>query len=150
MNFKRKIFKDLERHLSVKQVTVLTGMRRTGKTTLVKQLMQITDIEQKLFFDLEKLEDRDEFDVRNYDLIITKLESKGIDFSKKVMICIDEIQLLPNIPSVIKYLYDHYDIKFIVDINLLCFINPDDRFQLEAFLTFPIEKLQGSLTQIPH
>ncbi len=114
MSFKRKIFSNLEKHLSKKQVTVLTGMRRTGKTTLVKQLMEISDIEQKLFFDLEKLEDRDRFDVRNYDLIITRLSEEGIDFSKKVMICIDEIQLLLNIPSVIKYLYDHYDIKFIV------------------------------------
>ena len=114
MNFKRKIFSSLEKHLSVKQVTVLTGMRRTGKTTLVKQLMEASDIEHKLFFDLEKLEDRDRFNVRNYDLIITRLKATGIDFSKKVLICIDEIQLLPNIPSVIKYLYDHYDIKFIV------------------------------------
>ncbi len=114
MNFKRKIFNSLEKHLSVKQVTVLTGMRRTGKTTLVKQLMEASDIEHKLFFDLEKLEDRDRFNIRNYDLIITKLSEEGVDFSKKVMICIDEIQLLSNIPSVIKYLYDHYDIKFIL------------------------------------
>lgn len=114
MNFKRNIFNSLEKHLFVKQVTVLTGMRRTGKTTLVKQLMEVSDIDQKLFFDLEKLEDRDLFDVRNYDLIIQRLSEKGIDFSKKVMICIDEIQLLLNIPSVIKYLYDHYNIKFIV------------------------------------
>jgi len=114
MNFKRKIFNSLEKHLTVKQVTVLTGMRRTGKTTLVKQLMEASNIKHKLFFDLEQLEDRDLFDVRNYDLIIKKLSEEGIDFSKKVMICIDEIQLLPNIPSVIKYLYDHYDIKFIV------------------------------------
>ena len=49
MNFTRKIFKDLESHLAVKQVTVLTGMRRTGKTTLVKQLMEISTIEQKIF-----------------------------------------------------------------------------------------------------
>ena len=114
MEFKRKIFSELEKHLSRKQVTVLTGMRRTGKTTLVKQLMEASAIEQKLFFDLEKLEDRDRFEVRNYDLIIKRLSDEGIDFSKKVMICIDEIQLLLNIPSVIKYLYDHYDIKFIV------------------------------------
>ena len=114
MNFKRKIFKDLERHLSVKQVTVLTGMRRTGKTTLVKQLMQISDIEQKLFFDLEKINDRNLFSFDDYDNTIKEIQKKGIDFSKKVMICIDEIQLLPNIPSVIKYLYDHYDIKFII------------------------------------
>ena len=114
MKFERKIFSSLENHLDRKQVTVLTGMRRTGKTTLVKQLMEASKIKQKLFFDLEKLEDRDRFDVRNYDLIISKLASEGFDFSKKVLICIDEIQLLPNIPSVIKYLYDHYDIKFIV------------------------------------
>jgi predicted AAA+ superfamily ATPase len=114
MNFKRKIFNFLEKHLSVKQVTVLTGMRRTGKTTLVKQLMEASDIEQKLFFDLERIDHRELFSYKNYDSTIKELEKEGVDFSKKVMICIDEIQLLPNIPSVIKYLYDHYDIKFIV------------------------------------
>ncbi len=114
MSFKRKIYSSLEKHLTVKQVTVLTGMRRTGKTTLVKQLIEASNIEHKLFFDLEKLDDRDLFSARNYDAIIKKISDDGVDFSKKVMICIDEIQLLPNIPSVIKYLYDHYDIKFIV------------------------------------
>lgn len=114
MHFKRKIFNLLEKHLTVKQVTVLTGMRRTGKTTLVKQLMEVSDIEQKLFFDLERIDHRELFSYKNYDSTIKELEKEGVDFSKKVMICIDEIQLLPNIPSVIKYLYDHYDIKFIV------------------------------------
>ncbi len=114
MKFKRKIFNSLEKHLSVKQVTVLTGMRRIGKTTLVKQLMEVSDIEHKLFFDLERIDHRELFSYKNYDSTIKELENEGVDFSKKVMICIDEIQLLPNIPSVIKYLYDHYDIKFIV------------------------------------
>lgn len=114
MTFKRKIFSSLEKHLTVKQVTVLTGMRRTGKTTLVKQLMATSNIEHKLFFDLERVDHRELFSYKNYDNTIKQLEKEGVDFSKKVMICIDEIQLLPNIPSVIKYLYDHYDIKFIV------------------------------------
>ena len=114
MAIQRKVFAALREHLQKKQVTVLTGMRRTGKTTLVKQLMEVATMTQKLFFDLEKLEDRDRFEIRNYDLIITRLREEGVDFSEKVLICIDEIQLLPNIPSVIKYLYDHYDIKFIV------------------------------------
>ncbi len=114
MGFKRKIYSSLEMHLLVKQVTVLTGMRRTGKTTLVKQLMEASTIEHKLFFDLESIEDRKLFSHDNYDNTIKELKKEGIDFSKKVLICIDEIQLLPNIPSVIKYLYDHYDIKFIV------------------------------------
>ena len=114
MKFKRKIFNSLEAHLDKKQVTVLTGMRRTGKTTLVKQLMDASKIEQKLFFDLERIDHRKLFSFDNYDLTINSLKKDGYDFSKKVLICIDEIQLLPNIPSVIKYLYDHYDIKFIV------------------------------------
>jgi predicted AAA+ superfamily ATPase len=114
MSFKRKIYSSLEKHLGVKQVTVLTGMRRTGKTTLVKQLMEASNIEHKLFFDLERIDHRNLFSHDNYDATIDILKSQGIDFTNKVLICIDEIQLLPNIPSVIKYLYDHYDIKFIV------------------------------------
>jgi predicted AAA+ superfamily ATPase len=114
MGFNRKIFPELKAHLLQKQVTVLTGMRRTGKTTLVKQLMETSDIAQKLFFDLERLDNRKLFNQENYELIIQSLEQQNINFSKKVLICLDEIQLVPNLPSVIKYLYDNYDIKFIV------------------------------------
>ena len=42
------------------------------------------------------------------------MSQQGTDFSQKVLIAIDEIQLVPNLPSVLKYLYDTYDIKFIV------------------------------------
>lgn len=114
MMFRRKIYTKLEFHLDKKQVTVLTGMRRTGKTTLVKQLMVASSIKQKLFFDLERLDYRKLFEQENYDGIVLALEQQGVDFSEKVLIGLDEIQLTPNIPSVIKYLYDHYDIKFIV------------------------------------
>lgn len=93
---------------------MLTGMRRTGKTTLAKQLMEKSAIRQKLFFDLENLDYRKLFNMENYDSIVLALEQQGVDFSEKVLIGLDEIQLSPNIPSVIKYLYDHYDIKFIV------------------------------------
>jgi len=112
--FFRYKYPELKAHLSRKQVTVLTGMRRIGKTTLVKNLIADSTIEQKLFFDLERMDNRKLFEEENYDLIIFALEQRGIDFSKKVLIGIDEIQLSPNLPSVIKYLYDNYDIKFIV------------------------------------
>lgn len=42
------------------------------------------------------------------------MRQKGLDVKKKLYIALDEIQLVPNIPSVLKYLYDNYDIKFIV------------------------------------
>lgn len=114
MIHQRKIFSNLESHLNKKEVTVLTGMRRTGKTTLIKELMNISKEKQKLFFDLERLDYRKLFQQENYDTIVLALEQQGVDFSKKVLIVLDEIQLVPNLPSVIKYLYDHYNIKFIV------------------------------------
>jgi predicted AAA+ superfamily ATPase len=89
-------------------------MRRTGKTTLVKQLMAQCDIPQKHYFDLERIDVRALFAEPNYETIVQALTRQGTDFSRKVLICIDEIQLVPNLPSVLKYLYDTYDIKFIV------------------------------------
>lgn len=114
MNFKRKIFSELKEHLENRQITVLTGMRRVGKTTLVKQLLEKSKHTQKLFFDLERLDHRQLFSFENYEQIIKSLELQGIDFSKSTIIALDEIQLLPNITSVIKYLYDNYTIKFII------------------------------------
>ncbi len=115
MNFyNRSIYPALLNHLRQKQITVLTGMRRTGKTTLVKQLMQDSVISQKYYFDLERMDNRTLFSEPNYETIIFALTQQGADFKGKVLIAIDEIQLVPNLPSVLKYLYDTYDIKFIV------------------------------------
>lgn len=115
MNFyNRTIYKELIEHLDKKQITVLTGMRRTGKTTLVKKLMIDSGIKQQYYFDLERMDNRSLFSEENYELIIYALIQRGADFRKKVLIGIDEIQLVSNLPSVLKYLYDSYDIKFIV------------------------------------
>lgn len=115
MNFyKRTIYPALFTHLDKKQITVLTGMRRTGKTTLVKQLMAESSIAQKYYFDLERMDNRLLFSEINYETIIYALTQQGANFSEKVLIAIDEIQLVPNLPSVLKYLYDTHDIKFIV------------------------------------
>lgn len=54
------------------------------------------------------------FSEPNYETIVQALTRQGTDFTKKVLIGLDEIQLVPNLPSVLKYLYDTYDIKFIV------------------------------------
>lgn len=115
MNFyKRTIYSSLHAHLDKKQITVLTGMRRTGKTTLVKQLIAESSIIQKYYFDLERMDNRLLFSEVNYETIIYALTQQGANFNEKVLIAIDEIQLVPNLPSVLKYLYDTYDIKFIV------------------------------------
>ena len=110
----REIYKKLENHLREKQITVITGLRRVGKTTAVKHLLNGIQSENKIYLDLERVENRYLFNQSNYKEIELSLQIEGVDFSKKAYIALDEIQLVPNIPSVVKYLYDTYNIKFIV------------------------------------
>lgn len=112
--FPRRLYPLLKEHLESPHITVLTGMRRTGKTTAIKYLMGELVSENKLDLDFERLDNRDLFSQKNYDSIANSLEQFGIDLSKKSYLFLDEIQLVKNIPSVLKYLYDHYKIKFVV------------------------------------
>lgn len=110
----RIIYPELKKHLSKRQVTILTGLRRTGKTTLIKKLLEDSNCRQKIYFDLERIDNRELFSEKNYENIISALTSRGIDFNQKTLFAIDEVQHLPSISSVIKYLYDNYNIKFII------------------------------------
>ncbi len=114
MYLPRKIYPELKKHLRLKQITVLTGMRRTGKTTLVKQLLAEIGSDNKLYIDLERLDNRDLFSQKNYDNIIRDLAARGIKTDRKIYIVLDEIQMLPAVASVLKYLYDSFDVKFLV------------------------------------
>ncbi|MCY7410622.1 MAG: ATP-binding protein [Chitinophagales bacterium] len=110
----RNINAALENHLSNKLITVITGMRRVGKTTAVKHLLSTIKSDNKLFLDLERIENRYLFNQSNYHDIEQSLIAEGIDLKKKSYIALDEIQLVPNITSVLKHLYDSFNIKFIV------------------------------------
>ena len=112
--YSRKIYPLIKKHLKERQITVLTGMRRTGKTTIVKELLGEINSGNKLYLDLERLDNRDIFSQRNYEAIINSLKQLGLDAQKPATIAIDEIHLAPALPSALKYLYDHYQIKFIV------------------------------------
>lgn len=114
MIFLRDICEDLKKHSNNKQITIITGMRRTGKTTLIKWLIEQIPSNNKLYIDLERIDNRELFDVKNYDTIIASLTRRGLSFNEKAYLALDEIQLTPNIASAIKYLYDSYDIKFFI------------------------------------
>jgi len=110
----RKLYPELKRALQVKQIIAITGLRRVGKTTIIKYLLSKIESNNKLYLDLERIEYRKIFSDENYGSIIKALEIEGVDFGKKAFIALDEIQLVPNIPSVLKYIYDTYDVKFLV------------------------------------
>ena len=109
----RKIYTNLKKHLYLKQITVITGMRRTGKTTIMKQLFSEINSKNKFYFDLERLDNRDLFAQKNYDNIIRDLVSRGLETEQKIYLAIDEIQMFPRITSVLKYLYDTFNVKFL-------------------------------------
>lgn len=112
--YTRNIYPELEEHLDRKYITVITGMRRVGKTTALKHLLQKAQTDNKIYLDLERIENRQIFTKESYKDTERSLEAEGIDLSKPSVIAIDEIQLVSNSTSVIKYLYDTYKIKFLV------------------------------------
>ena len=114
MYIQRRIHKEIKSHLSAKQITVITGMRRTGKTTLLLELFKSVKSENKIFIDFERLDNRELFEEKNYENIIKALEFRGLRSNRKMHLFLDEIQLVKNMASVIKYLYDHFNAKFVV------------------------------------
>lgn len=109
----RNLLNEIEPLLKDKQIIAICGMRRTGKTTLIKHLLDKFPSNKK-YFDLERVEYRFLFSEGNYQNIVNALQLEGLNLNDKSYIAIDEIQLVPGITSVIKFLYDSYDIKFFV------------------------------------
>jgi len=111
---KRNIYNHLDKAINTRQIIAITGLRRSGKTTTIKYLFGNIKSNNKIYLDLERMEYRKIFQDENYGNIIKALEIYGIDLSTKSWIFLDEIQLVKNIGSVLKYLYDNYPIKFVV------------------------------------
>ena len=113
-HFHRKLFTSLLRFLPVKEILVITGMRRTGKSSLLQMIYDAVESTNKTYLDIENPLDRSLFEENDYNNIIKNLEDFGIRPNQKAYLFLDEIQSYPDIVKPIKYLYDHYDIKFIV------------------------------------
>ncbi len=114
MVYSRKIYPQLLEHARSSMVSVLTGMRRTGKTTLVKQILIDLPSKNSIYLDLERPDNREIFQQKNYEAIRDSFISRGLSAAEPMIIVLDEIQLAPEAVHAIKYLYDHHNIKFIV------------------------------------
>ncbi len=111
---KRKVFEELKSLLDKRQIIILTGLRRIGKTTLLYQLIEelIKKESQKkiIYFNLDK----------KVSEIISILNSyknlTGIDWEKeKIYVFLDEITKLKEWSSQIKLIYDAFPkIKFFI------------------------------------
>lgn len=110
----RAILPKLEKELLKKEVTVITGMRQVGKTTLLNYLFEKVQSNNKVLLDLENPLHRRVFEEENFDSIWNNLKNFGIYSQDSAFIFLDEIQNLPIISRVVKYLYDHWKTKFVL------------------------------------
>jgi len=109
---KRDLFQKINPYIKAPEAIIVTGMRRTGKTTLLNHFFNKIDSDNKLFIDLENPVNRRYFEVKNYEEVRSTFEFLGIDLKRKSYIFLDEIQFVKEIPSIVKYFIDHYQIKF--------------------------------------
>ncbi|MFA9392380.1 MAG: ATP-binding protein [Prolixibacteraceae bacterium] len=111
---KRELFLTILPQLYHKNAIVITGMRQVGKTTLMRQLFNEFE-GKRLWFDLDNPLDQMVFENLDYNAIYRELAFMvDLKSGERMLVCIDEIQNLPEITKIIKYLIDHYQVKFIV------------------------------------
>lgn len=108
----RDIYTQIEPVLFAPEAIVITGMRRVGKTTLLRFIQEKLASSNTLFLDLENPVNQRYFEVENYEAILDNLKFLGLDPNQQGYVFLDEVQSVRVLPSVVKYLSDHYPIKF--------------------------------------
>lgn len=132
MLIERLLYKQIKPYFQSLEAIVITGMRRTGKTSLLQFIYQHLPFANKLFLDLENPLNHKYFEETNYEKIKSDLEILGLKFDQRPYLFLDEIQLVKNLPSVVKYLIDHYKVK--------CFLTGSASFYLKNLFS---ESLSG-------
>lgn len=112
MRYQRKILNDINPWLKAREIIVITGMRRVGKTTLLQMIYDQIDSKNKVFFDLDNILEQKIFEETDYNNIWGNLRAYGTSNKEKAYIFLDEIQAMPQVVKAVKYLHDHYDVKF--------------------------------------
>ena len=90
--YRRSIQHDLEEQLKFKEIVVVTGMRRVGKTTLLRMIYDSIQDNNKVFLDLENLLDQDIFNEKDFNNIWNNLKQVGLTRERRAYIFLDEIQ----------------------------------------------------------
>ena len=121
---KRDFFEVLRGYLVKKQIVALTGIRRTGKTVLFKQLINhLVDngVARKniLYFSFD--EQKPSID----DLLREYCQAASLELGKdKIFVFLDEVQKLGDWQNQVKTYYDNYEnIKFFVSGSATLFIH---------------------------
>ena len=114
MQIKREIYDQLKEHLDKDEITIITGPRQAGKTTLMKELQNslVSGGQKTVYLNLDIEEDYKICQSQQKLLSFIDLE---IGKKTKGYIFIDEIQIKTNAGSFLKGLYDmNLNLKFII------------------------------------
>lgn len=112
MIIERDIFNRINPLISSPEAIIITGMRRVGKTTLLKYIYDKIENSNKIFIDLENPANQRIFEETDYERIVDNLKFLGLNPAHHGYVFLDEIQFVKNLPSIAKYLIDHFKIKF--------------------------------------
>lgn len=116
----RAVMAELVKYIGVRQIVALIGVRRSGKSTIAKQLMNYLMREKRikpkniLFLNLESpLLNRFKNDPANlqkiYEEYLAIAEPKG-----KIFIFLDEVQFFPEWQVFVKSIYEKGGVKFFI------------------------------------
>lgn len=176
--YKRPVFYNLVKELTLKQITSIVGLRRTGKTTLLKQLighlLEKERVNPKLilFFNFEQ----NFIDLKPqlleqilYAYLQLSLQTSLPELRDKIYVFFDEIQYVPSFQGALKRFYDLQPlIKFSISGSASLFIRAGGKESLAGrifethikplgfseFLALqnkPIEELPLDITRLtPH
>ena len=114
MIYPRFLLVSLQKQINTREIVVLTGMRQVGKTTLLNMIFEQVQSQNKVFLDMDNLLVQKMFEEIDYENIWINLRSYGINTDQKAYVFIDEIQVKPEVTKVIRYLFDHYKVKFFI------------------------------------
>jgi predicted AAA+ superfamily ATPase len=108
----RELYQHIAPVIDSPEAVIITGMRRVGKTTLLRRIWEGIPSGNKLFFDLENPINRKHFEHEDFERVLDGFKYLGLDTRECGFIFLDEIQFVRTLPPIVKYLGDHYNLKF--------------------------------------
>lgn len=127
----RDIYNEIKKFIHTKQIISLTGLRRTGKTTIMLKIIQDSlpnlDKQNIVYFSFDEFKDVNLIDViESYARLMNKDMNK-----EKYLFLFDEIQKIENWEEQLNRIYDeHKNIKFIISGSESLFIRKKSRESL--------------------
>ncbi|MFZ2411335.1 MAG: ATP-binding protein [Candidatus Methanoperedens sp.] len=114
--YKRHIYSDVQKYMKTKQIIAIVGLRRVGKTSLMKQVIK-ENIETNIAKENTFYFLFDELIAQNPEVLedVVDYYLKTIAKDGRKYIFLDEIQKVPYWQDILKRIYDtREDVKFII------------------------------------